>query len=96
MFGSKRNFKSINDFTVRYRDNTIVSSDSVKYLGINLDSNLSGEQMAMNISAKAIGKLNFLYRYSNILSVLLRKKKATLSFNVNSIIVALRLNFSSC
>ena len=83
LFGSKRRLKGIDKFTVKYKDCTIVSRDSVKYLGITLDSNLSGEKIVANISAKAIGKLKFLYRYGQVLSSQLRKKKCVSSHTMS-------------
>ena len=77
LFGSKRKLKVVNNFQVEYNGHTISNSDSVKYLGVTLDNNLSGESVVSNISCKAIGKLKFLYRQKHFLNVHLRKKLCT-------------------
>ena len=74
LFGSKRTLKGVNAFTVNYKGTTITNSSTVKYLGVVLDNNLSGERMVSTVSAKAIGKLKFLYRYGHILSSQIRRK----------------------
>ena len=64
----------VNNLQVEYNGHTISNSDSVKYLGVTLDYNLSGESVVSNISCKAIGKLKLLYRQQHFLNVHLRKK----------------------
>ena len=74
LFGSKRKLKGVDAFTVKYKDTIISSTKTVKYLGVTLDNNLSGERMVSTILTKAVGKLNFLYGYGHMLSVKLRRK----------------------
>ena len=77
LFGSKRKLKNINNFEVKCNDTTIKNVTSVKYLGLTLDNNISGESIVHNILKKASCRLKFLYRYSNILNL---KSRKTLCF----------------
>ena len=74
LFGSKRKLNRVNDFQVTYRGHIIKGSNSVKYLGVILDQDLSGISMVSKIIPKAIGKLKFLYRYGDCLNTELRRK----------------------
>ena len=73
LFGSKRKLKKNTSFHVKCDDTIIKNVNSVKYLGLTLDDNLSGESIVYNILKKASSRLRFLYRYSNILNVKSRK-----------------------
>lgn len=73
LFGTKRKLKNINDFQVKCEDTIIKNVKSVKYLGLTLDADLSGESIVSNILKKAGGRLKFLYRNSNILNSKARK-----------------------
>ena len=73
LFGTKRKLKNVDDFQVKCGDTIINNVKSVKYLGLTLDSDLSGESIVSNILKKSGGRLKFLYRYSNILNMKARK-----------------------
>ena len=73
LFGTKRKLKNINDFQVKCEDIIIKNVKSVKYLGLMLDDDLSGESIVYNILKKAGGRLKFLYRHSDILNANSRK-----------------------
>ena len=69
LFGTKRKLKLINNFLVKCDDIIITNVSKIKYLGLILDNDLSGESIVSNILKKAGGRLKFLYRYSDILLV---------------------------
>ena len=73
LFGTKRKLKCANEFLVTCNGNTITCSSSVKYLGVTLDSCLSGDSIASNIVKKANGRLKFLYRHQDCLNMKARK-----------------------
>ena len=73
LFGTKRKLKNVNDFTVKCKNITIQKVESVKYLGLTLDENLSGVNIVSNILKKSSGRLKFLYRYADILNTNSRK-----------------------
>ena len=77
LFGSKRKLKKSNNFQVKCNDTTIKNVNNVKYLGLTLNDNMSGESIVHNILKKASCRLKFLYRYSNILNL---KSRKTLCF----------------
>ena len=74
LFGSKRKLNKVANFQVHYRDHIIKGSNCVKYLGVTLDQDLSGNSIVSSIVPKALGKLKFLYRYGDCLNVDLRRK----------------------
>ena len=73
LFGTKRKLKNVNNFQVKCGNTIINNVKSVKYLGLTLDADLSGESIVSNILKKAGGRLKFLYRHSNILNLKARK-----------------------
>ena len=73
LFGTKRKLKTVNKFQVKCGDRIINNVKSVKYLGLTLDADLSGESIVSNILKKAGGRLKFLYRHSKILNLKARK-----------------------
>ena len=73
IFGSMRKLRDVKSFEVRYENITINNVNEVKYLGLQIDSNLSGENAVMNILKKANARLKFLYRYKDMLNFYARK-----------------------
>lgn len=73
LFGSKRKLKKVNNFHVQCYDHKIEPTQSVKYLGLNIDNLLSGELVVNNILSKVNARLKFMYRHSNSLSQRTRK-----------------------
>ena len=67
LFSTKRKSKLNNNFRVFFNATPITKVNSVKYLGVNLDSTLSGESIVSTITKKATSRLKFLYRYNSIL-----------------------------
>ena len=73
IFGSKRKLRKINNFSVECNGHTIKAQRSVKYLGLTLDDQLTGEAIVNSIVQKVNGRLNFLYTPCNFLEEKLRK-----------------------
>ena len=73
IFGSKRNLRKINNFSVECNGHTIKAQRSVKYLGLTLDDQLTGEAIVNSIVQKVNGRLKYLYRQCNFLGEKLRK-----------------------
>ena len=63
----------VNEFKVNCNNVEIKSVDSVQYLGIKLDNNLSGESIVLNIINKSSNRLKFLYRFKDMLNEKCRK-----------------------
>ena len=69
LFGPKRKLKDIQDFNVTCNSHIIKASDRVKYLGVIIDNNLSGEHIVDSIVHKVNSRLRFLYRQARFLDV---------------------------
>ena len=67
LFSTKRKSNINNNFQVFFNTTPITNVNSVKYLGLNLDSTLSGESIVSTITQKATSRVKFLYRYNSIL-----------------------------
>lgn len=68
LFGSKTRLRNHYSLNVTCNGQSIVSKDSVKYLGATIDQTLSFESMVMSIIQKVNGRLKFLYRKREYLS----------------------------
>lgn len=73
LFGPKRNLKKASEFQINCNGHIIKSQSSIKYLGIDIDQNLSGEKTANSIIKKVNFCLKFMYRKANCLSTETRK-----------------------
>ena len=73
LFGSKRKLKRVNSFEVRCNNEVIQHVNSVKYLGLQIDNDLAGDNIVKGIVKKANSRLKFLYRYKDMLSFKCRK-----------------------
>ena len=73
LFGSKRKLSKVENFQIKCNEQAIESTKQVKYLGLNIDSNLSGESIVNNILGKVNARLKFLYRHGDCLSKQTRK-----------------------
>ena len=60
LFGSKRKLRKIDNFSNECNGHTIKAQRSVKYLGLNLDDQLTGETIVNSIVKKSMVDLNFL------------------------------------
>lgn len=72
-FWHKKKTKKIKEFSVTCNNHTILSQNSVKYLGLQIDQFLSGDIIVNSILQKANARLNFLYRNAKCLSEHSRK-----------------------
>ena len=74
-FGPKRKIAKVyeNDHYVSCYGNKIKLSKTVKYLGVSLDSSLSGEAIVTTIAKKAGQRLKFLYRNKDCMSFDIKK-----------------------
>ena len=70
---SKRKKQLQQNFIINHAGQQIKPSQSVKYLGLTIDSTLSGEHIVDSILAKCNARLKFLYRYKNILNIKTKK-----------------------
>ena len=73
IYGSRRKLKKVSDFKVECAGHTIIAQKSVKYLGIEIDQHVSGEDVANYVLRKANARLKFLYRQSAYLDHNCRK-----------------------
>ena len=73
LFGPKRKLTTITDFQITCHGHVIKSQNSIKYLGIDIDQNLSGEITVNNIIKKVNSRLRFMYRKAKCLSSETRK-----------------------
>ena len=73
IFGSKRKFRKLNNFSVECNGHTIKVQRSVKYLGLTLDNQLTGEAIVNSFVQNVNGRLKFLYKQCNFLEKKLRK-----------------------
>ena len=69
LFGPRRKLKGIQDFSVTCNGHHIKSTNTVKYLGVIIDNNLSGDFIVDSIVKKVNNRLRFLYRQANFLDV---------------------------
>ena len=74
LFGSKVKIENVKNFEVHYNAQVIKGQKHVKYLGVLIDQDLSGESMYSDVISKVNSKLKFLYRYKNCLDHTLGKK----------------------
>ena len=77
LFGSKRKLKRVNSFAVRCGEIKVTNVKSVKYLGLQIDNDLSGKSVLEDIIKKCNTRLKFLYRYNDMLNLEVRKTLCT-------------------
>lgn len=77
IFGPKRKLKKVKSFKIQCNDHIIESQSKIKYLGIDIDQNLSGEITVNSIIKKVNSRLKFMYRKANCLSTETRKTLTT-------------------
>ena len=73
LFGSNKKLRKVNTFEVKCNNVVIDQVKSVKYLGLQLDANLSGTSIVTAILKKANSRLKFLYRFKDMLNFKCRK-----------------------
>ena len=67
LFGTQNKLTKANKLNIKYGEYDIEQKQSVIYLGVILDNNLSGRSMAEYILSKINNKLRFLYRKQKFL-----------------------------
>ena len=77
LFGSKIRLSRVDKFEVSCDGKVINPTNSVKYLGITLDEDLSGESVANSVIKKVCSRLSFLYRQGHFLNERTRKTLCT-------------------
>lgn len=77
LFGTRYNLNHVNSFEVICNNEVIQNVKSVKYLGLQLDEELSGESIVKEITKKVNSRLRFLYRYKDYLRTESRKTLCT-------------------
>jgi len=73
LFGTKYLLSKENKLNIKYGNQQIEQKETVKYLGVSLDSKLSGKSMVENILSKINNKLKFLYRKQRFLNKNIRR-----------------------
>ena len=73
LFGSKRKLKKSSNFSAQCASHSIPAQEAVKYLGIEIDHDVSGEKIAKCVLRKANARLKFLYRQGKYLNFNCRK-----------------------
>jgi len=73
----KRKLKRTNSFDVKCGEIKVKNVNSVKYLGFQIDNNLSGTSVIEDIIKKCKTRLKLLYRYNDMLNLEVRKTLCT-------------------
>ena len=73
LFSTKKKNNQSDNFQVFCNGTPVKRVNFVKYLGLTIDSTLSGDSIVSNITEKATSRLKFLYRYKSILKEQSRK-----------------------
>ena len=68
LFGTKAKVEKVKTFSIRCGDVTINNVKKVKYLGQQIDNDLSSSSVVDDIVKKSNSRLKFLYRYKDILN----------------------------
>jgi hypothetical protein len=76
VFSSKRKKHHTNGFRITIDGNIIQPKQCVKYLGLKIDSDLSGESVVCDIVSKCTSRLKFFYRHKDALNLDARKTLA--------------------
>jgi hypothetical protein len=89
IFGSRHKLKKVSNFSVQCTGHTISAQKSIKYLGIEIDQHLSGEEVAKHVICKANARLKFLYRQAKYLDHNCRKL-------LSSALIQCLFDYASC
>ena len=77
LFGTRKRRARVEHLKISCGQAQIAGKDSVRYLGVDLDKHLSGEQIASKIIAKCAGKIKFLYRNTQAFNIKIKKLLVT-------------------
>ena len=61
LFGTSRKLKRVENFSLTCEGEPIKRVSTVKYLGVELDENMSGEAHGKKLVSKCVGRISFLY-----------------------------------
>ena len=73
IFGTKKRLSKVGEFNVKCGETVVKRANSVKYLGVQLDENLSGKNHALSVVKKVAARISFLYRNASLLDFNSRK-----------------------
>ena len=73
LFGSKRKLQAAENFQIKCDSTDISAVPVVKYLGLKLDTTLSGEDIIESVVNKSTSRLKFLYRQAGSLTAETKK-----------------------
>ena len=73
LFGSRRRLNLVTDFNVICEGHVIHNKTAVKYLGLNIDHLLCGEEIVSNIVMKVNNRIKFLYRQAQYFDLKTKK-----------------------
>ena len=73
VFSSKRKRSRISNFSIILEDNEIKPQSTVKYLGLKIGQDLSGDSIVDDIVSKCSARLKFFYRHQGSLNLKSRK-----------------------
>ena len=76
LFGSRRKLTKSPKLNMSCNDTSIISKNSVNYLGVELDQQLSGEATACKVIQKCNSRLKFLFRHSKLLNTRCKRQLA--------------------
>jgi len=77
LFGTKSKLDRVNSFEVKCNNEIINNVKNVKYLGVQLDNDLAGSSIVSDLIRKVSNRLNFLYRYKDLLNYNYRRTLCT-------------------
>jgi len=70
---SKRKLRKVSSFEVKCNNEVIQHVKSVKYLGLKIDNDLTGDNIDKGIVKKENSRLRFIFKHKNMLSFNCRK-----------------------
>ena len=68
----KKTKKKANSFEVKCGEITVTKVNTVKYLGLQIDNNLSGTSVIEDFIKKSNTRIRMLYRYNDMLNLEMR------------------------
>ena len=77
LFGTKKRLRISSEMNVTCGETMVASTNSVRYLGVDLNQSLDGNYIAENILKKGNSRLKFLWRHANFLNTNSRKLLAS-------------------
>ena len=72
IMSTKRKRHNTKEFKIHHDDHIIKPTQTAKYLGLTINSHLSGDEIVKSVVGKAMSRLKFLYRHRNVLTTNIR------------------------